>query len=253
MNVTQMMSAMADAAGQRYGMLIEGFKGLYSRALDDADFGTARQLNRVVADAYAMAHLFLAGETVEIEDALEEIAQQALTATREELGVTDADELPDDINEHVSDFESYLINELSIQIERDIAFLKKALRNIYLVVTVASRAQGLPLRTALLQLRIGSATDVEFHVRDRRGARWPSRRFVRSTWRHNLLAAYNDIVLMTLADHGVDVAQIKHTDPTSTWHGMEVAMTPQADMPTYAEVRDDAFHPNSEAVLVRAV
>lgn len=251
MTVSQILSATADAAAQRYGLLLDGWKNLYLRALDDSDFGTPKQLNRVTAQAYSMGSLFLNGEGSEMQDAFDDIAQRALTATRDELIVEDSETFPDAVDEHVSAFEAHLTTELSIQIERDIAHLKQTLQRTVLSVTLASRAQRLPVKTALLQHRIGGATEPKFGFSDRRGAKWPARRYIRTIWRHDLLALYNDVVLMTLADHGIDTAQIRHTDTTSAWHGMEVAMIANTELPTYADVRDEAFHPNSDAVIAR--
>lgn len=248
---THQMSGHADAAAQRYGLLIDGWKLLYSRALDAPDFGTPRQMNRVVEEAYRMAGLFLAGEATEIQDAFEEIAVLALQATHAELGVEAPESFSDELQAHVDDFEQHLTRELSLQIERDITLLKKTLQQTTLAVTMSSRAQRLPLRTALIQHRIGGTTDVQFTFQDRRNAKWPAKRYVRATWRHNLLALYNDTVLMTLADHGIETAHIRHDDTTAAMHGLQITIATNTELPTYADVRNDAFHPNADAVVAR--
>jgi hypothetical protein len=253
MTPTQMMSAMADAAAQRYGMLLDGFKTIYNRAIDAPDFGTPKQLSQVSSESFNMASFFLISEEASIEDNLDAVAETALTATRDELSVAHQDELPGDVSEHLNAFASYLLDELRGQINRDIAFLHKTLRQTHLTVQLAARARRVPLRAALITHRIGNASPLQFTFHDRRSAKWPSKRHVRTIWRHNLLAFYNDTVLMTLADHGVDYAQIKHNDPASEFHGMIVTMSPSIDGPTYADVKDVAFHPNAEAVLVRSV
>ncbi len=253
MSVTHLMSTTAEAGAQRYGLLIDGWKILFSRALDSHDFGTQKQMTKVVADAYTMGSMFLVGEAIDITDALEDIAEQALTATNVELNITDAEEFSDALSAHVVDFDAHLTSELALQIERDIALLKKTLRDTYLSVSIAGRAQRLPLRTALMQHRIAGVTDVQFSFQDRRNAKWPAKRFIRSTWRHNLLALYNDTVLMTLADHGVDTAQIRHDDTTSAMHGLEISIASNTDLPTYADIRNEAFHPNANAIVARQV
>jgi hypothetical protein len=250
---TQIMSAMADAAAQRYGMLLDGFKTIYTRALDAPDFGTPKQISDAAYQAVSMSSFYLIKEEADIEDNLDVIAETALTATRDELSVAHQDALPDDVSEHLNAFSVYMLDELRLQIERDIAFLNKTLRATHLTVHLAARAQRVPLRAALITHRVGSSSPLQFAFHDRRSAKWPSKRHVRTFWRHNLLAFYNDSVLMTLADHGIDNAQIKHNDPASEFHGMIVTMSPSTDGPTYADVKDAAFHPNAEAVLVRSV
>jgi hypothetical protein len=251
MIATQLMTTMAAAAATRYTMLIEGWKALYNRALDDPRFGAPVLLREITDEAYAMARRYLAAEAIEIQDAMIAVAEQALSATRSELSVTDSDEIPDAVDEHVSAFIAHLTSELSIQIERDIATLKKTLQQTILGVTLAAAAQRLPLRTALIQHRIAINTDVKFGFTDRRYAKWPAQGYVRTIWRHNLLSLYNDVVLMTLADAGVDTARVRHTDTTAATHGLEISMVDTTELPTLADIRDQTFHPNANAILAR--
>jgi hypothetical protein len=253
MIITQLMTTMAEAAATRYGLLLDGWKALYGRALDDPRFGAPVQLTQVTEEAYAMARRFLATESIEISDAMTDIASEAHTATQRELSVEVSDDFPDAVSEHASEFIAHLTRELSIQIERDIATLKKTLQQTILGVTLAASAQRLPLRTALIQHRIAANTDIKFGFTDRRSAKWPAGRYVRTIWRHNLLSLYNDVVLMTLADAGVDTAHVRHTDPGAETHGVQISMVETTELPTLADIRDQAFHPNADAVLARYV
>jgi hypothetical protein len=251
MTVTQLMTTMAEAAATRYGLLLDGWTALYGIALDDPRFGAPVQLSQITEGAYAMARRFLMAEGVYMEDGFTVIAREALTATNAELSVTDSSELPDAVDEHVSAFIEHLTSVLSIQIERDIATLKKTLQQTILGVTLAAAAQRLPLRTALIQHRIAANTDIKFGFTDRRSAKWPARRYVRTIWRHDLIALYNDVVLMTLANAGVDTAEVRHTDTSSDMHGLKISIVDNTDLPTLADIRDEAFHPNAEAILAR--
>lgn len=251
MSVTQIMTTMAEAAATRYGLLIDGWKTLYGRALDDPRFGAPVQLREITEEAYSMARRYLATEAVEIQDAMISVAKEALTATHAELSIEDSDEIPDAVDEHVSAFIEHLVSELAIQIERDIATLKKALQQTILGVTLAAAAQRLPLRTALIQHRIAMNTDIVFGFTDRKSVKWPARRYIRTIWRHDLLALYNDVVLMTLADAGVDTAHVRHTDPSSHVHGLQISIVDNTELPTLADIRDQTFHPNANAVLAR--
>lgn len=253
MIITQKLSAIADAAAQRYGLLTDAWRNIFTRSLDEADFGTQKHFNRTVQNAYFVANSFLTTEVEEIQAQFADIADDAVTTTRAELSVDDAQELPDDVREHVSAFEQHMLDTLSTQTERDIAYLKKSLQEIYLAVRLGARSQNVPLMTALIQYRIGMQIDLRFAFLDRRAARWPVRRYVRTVWRHNLLSLYNDTVLMTLAEHGQSSAQVRHVDVNSEWHGAEVSMLASTALPTYAEVREDVFHPNADAVLGRVM
>ena len=253
MNVTIAMTAEAEAAAVRYGMLVDGWRSIYQREMDASDFGSARQMNRVSEQAYAIGRQFLDTEAGLIEESSMIIVREALRATSDELATPAAETLTDAVRDHLGDAENYLLHELSIQIERDIAFLKQSLRKAALQVTIAARAQRIPLRAALIQYRIGNTTELHFFFHDRRNQKWPSRKFVRAVWRHHLLALYNEVVLLTLADHGIETAMIRHADPNYHSHGLVIAMSSGTSLPTYSEIRNEIFHPNSDAVLTRAV
>ena len=118
-----------------------------------------------------------------------------------------------------------------------------------LQVTVASKSEGISLQTALAQYRIGNAAELHFFFHDRRNQKWPSRKFIRAVWRHHLLTAFNEVTLLTLAEHGVTTARIEHINPKADSNGLLVAMNSSTELPTYAEIRNEIFHPNSDAIL----
>jgi len=252
MKIQLLMTEEAELAALRYATLVEGWRALYARALDAADFGTPRQLRRVEEEAYAIARTFLEQEARAITEATTNIAYRAYRTTLEELSVETSDEIPEAVSEHLNAAESYLRHELSVQIERDIAFLKHSLRRTILQVNLAARSKGVPHRAALMEYRIGNAAELHFFFHDRGNQKWPSRKFVRAVWRHHLLAVYNEVVLMTLADHGLEKAQVSHLNPTSQYHGQVIAMSAGSSLPIYAEIRNEVFHPNSDAILRKA-
>lgn len=247
--IVQTFSAQAEAAAQRYGALVEGWRGLYHRALDSADFGSHRAMEDLHRAAYELAHLFLAREEDAIEDAFDEIASEAHTATRAALRIDDAQELSDDVSAHAQALGSYLRSEIAIQIERDIAFLRHAVERTRLQVSVGARAQGVPMRAALMAHRLTGANEPTFFFHDRRSQKWPSRKFIRAVWRQNALAVYNETVLMTLAEHGEQIAVVTHINPDAEAHGIEMALADNTSLPTYADLRDQIFHPNADCIL----
>ena len=249
MALAQLMTADAEAAAQRYGLLVEGWRSLYFAALDQSHFGTEKQIVEVTSRAYSIARMYLNAETDRIQADTIQYAQEAQRVTLEQLSSKQTFELAGPADEHLNANNDYLLREIEVQIERDIAFLRLSLRSIYLHVTMASRANGLPLRAALMQYRIGNAADLNFVFRDRRNQRWPSQKFIRSVWRHHLLSVYNETVLITLSDHGVDTAQINHSDQKSPHHGTLLSIDSNSELPTYAELKPTVFHPNSEATL----
>lgn len=247
--ITQTMTIEADAASARYKLLIDGWRGLFMRALDGANFGSGTVVAQLVEQAYQMARSYARDERDIVARRTMEIASEAHTATLDALRSQDERELPGDVSEHLDELERYLSNEIAIQIERDISFLRQAYLRVVLQVKIAARSQRASQRTALLQYRIGNAVELNFFFHDRRNQRWPSQKFIRAIWRQHLLNSYNETVLVTLAEHGIRTARIQHTSPQSQFHDMKVAFSPNGSLPTYAEIRNEVFHPNSEAIL----
>lgn len=248
--ITQLMTAEAEAAAARYKTLIEGWRSLFINSLDRSTFASAASVRALVEQAYDMARAYSASERELIEQRTQEFALEAHRVTARALSVDASSELPGDVSEHLREIERYLSREIAIQIERDIAFLRQSYQRVVLQVHLAARSQNISSRTALMQYRIGNAVELNFFFHDRRNQRWPSQKFVRAIWRQHLLAAYNETVLVELADHGLRVAEIAHSDPKSEVHGMRLALSPNTPLPTYAELRNDVFHPNAEAILI---
>ncbi len=250
-SIQQQMTQLADNAAVRYGLFLDALKVIYGKALTGAklDQETIRAAKN---EAFEILVNYIQVESSNIVEDIDAIASEASVTTFDELGVA----LPEDLSAPVSDLaqaiDEYLLQEIRLQAHRDVAFLEEGLRRTLLQVSVAARSSGLSPRAALIQYMIGNAQELNFFFHDRRGAKWSSQKFIRGVYRHGLLTVYNEAVLLTLADHGVEFAQIEHASVKSTEHGQIVAMSPNGEHPIYSEIRGEIFHPNSDAILRKA-
>jgi hypothetical protein len=92
-----------------------------------------------------------------------------------------------------------------------------------------------------------------FRFMDRAGRNYKSSKGVRDTIRLHLINAYNELYMAAVFEHGHDIVQITHPDPNYKWFGKQVAIVSGRDLPTFYEVRDEIFHPSSEARLTLSV
>ena len=248
MNLAAVLSAHAEEAGRRYAVLIDGWRHFYVQAVMSPDAGTPKSMTRISEAAYANARSFLDTERLVIREISEQIALQARRDALNDVSATSTHEnLPERVTELLTSSLSDLENEIVMQIERDIAFLRKSARHTALEVELAAQVQGIARSVAQMRLRIYGRPELAFSIRDRAGRRWPSHNFVRTIWRQHLLDTYNETVLSTLADFGIDRAMV--SAPGANHDGQLVTMLQGAELPTYREVRDAIFHPNSEAFL----
>lgn len=242
----------AELAGQRYVNMVAAWRGVYAQAIAGGDFGTPKARQAVSGQAYDIARTYLDTEQKALERAFAEIALQAhRDALRDASAVVSADDYEARTSELLSEPQQHAVAEIIVQIERDVAFMLKQLRNAALTVELAARAQGISRHAAQIQYRVRHGDELRFYFADRAGRRWPSQKFIRQVVRGALLEAYNQVVMATLAEHRIDRAVVRHVDPNSRWDGTEITLLPAVDLPTYDEIRDEAFHANSDAVIAR--
>lgn len=249
MTTLNRMTQAADAAGARYQALVDAWGAVYGESLAARDAGHVPAVERAGTRAYELARTYLEAERTHVTDAITRVATDALSDAADDLGETSERASAAAVSELLSATGEYLLREITIQIERDVAQLQQAVRQTFLQAQLTARAQGSTVRRALLEHQIASTQSPAFYFRDRRSSKWPSRLFVRTTWRQALLSAYNETVLSMLAEAGIPVAEIEHAHGKAGVHGLQIALGPNSALPAYGEIRNDIFHPNAEARL----
>lgn len=235
----------SDAAAQRYLLLVGTWNGLYQNAFFSGDLTSPPAINDLRDQALAVGGFYMTAEQDAISERLHSIAVDAQGATLDAIAAPVVDKLAEQPSEHVVALSEYLDSELSVQISRDVEFMRRQLRNTALAIRMAAQAQGISTKAAAIQHRAHNAAELKFQFKDRAGRKWPSHKFVRSAWRQSLLQTHNDTVLLTLADHGLTEAEIQRPSASPE----RISLLPGSSLPVYAEIRDEVFHPNSEAVL----
>ncbi|WP_276122560.1 hypothetical protein [Pararhizobium qamdonense] len=239
------LTDLASQAAARYALFTDGLRAVYRNALNSQildDAGASQEASQ-------LAMTFLGSESAAREAAIQEIAEIAHTTTIDEIASNDTESLSDEALEHLSVSGSYLADELLAQASRDIATMRRSIQRVRLEVSLASRSSGRSQRAALVEYMIGNKADLEFFFHDKASRKWESKLFVRSVYRQTLLSIYNEVVLFTLADHGLDRAVVEHHSPDAQHDGMIIALSSSTELPTYSEIRETVFHPNANAWL----
>lgn len=249
MSILSSITAAADAAGTRYQALVDAWGTLYADSLNERDAGHLPAVTRAGERAYELARTYLEIERGHIEASIRASASEALSDASDDLGSASERTTTEAASELLSATEAYLLREIVIQVERDIAQLQQAVRQTFLQAQLTAQATGGTVRRALLEHQLASNQAPAFYFRDRRSSKWPSRLFVRTVWRQCLLSAYNETVLAILATAGIATAEVEHATAKAGVHGMIVAFGANTALPSYGEIRNDIFHPNAEARL----
>ena len=233
----------------RYEIVTSAWRSLFYDALESSDFGFPSQMEKTVAQAFIIADTFLQNEERVVSGEIENFSNRALSDASADFSSPTSSQATDAAGEHLRVTEQYLIDELKLQVRRDIALLKTSIQRVSLEVTLSAKASGKSERSALFEYRFGNSEDVKFMFTDRAGRNLSSRKYVRSLWRSTLLSAYNETTLFVIADQGQEVAIVVHDDPKSEYDGLKVSIGSNTANPSYAEVRAAVFHPNSNAHL----
>jgi len=247
--IQNLLSKHADEAAARYALLADSWQANFTRAMNDLDFGTSSHTAAFINAAQDAGNIFIEQELAIGKMIFDEIATEAHQATLNEISSNDAKVLTERVTEHLRASLEYVAMQLLAQILRDVTLLRQKMQRVALETFAASRSRGISQRAAMLEYRIGSSTEMDFSFYDRAGRKWHSRKFVRAIWRHTLLSAYNETVMLTLADHGISRARVVHENANADAHNTIISFGANTMHATYSEIAEAVFHPNSNAIL----
>ena len=142
--------------------------------------------------------------------------------------------------ELLSQSEDFLLTSIRAQIIRDVETLVQRYR------VFAIEAQLFPSAAKT----VAAIDRVNFEFMDRAGRVYSSTRYIRTTWRQTLVSLAAEFYLLGAISHGVEVVTVQNPDPENQWIGFEISLTDlNSDTPSFLHVRDEIFHPNSNATL----
>lgn len=240
-------SGLADAAAGRYALFLHGLRGIHASADARGNVVAPGHLEEVTGEGIRLARIYLDNEFDSISKDTSQIVSDAHQSAASALGVSASAELPERITELQGLSEEILRHAIILQTERDVAGVRQALRQSALEVELAALVQGISRDAALIQKRAVEPVAVGFTFLDRAGRNWQSQKYIRTIWRQHALTAWNETYLTMLAEHGIPLAEVDHPDSSSEWVGKVFSILPDSDWPSYAEIRAEVFHPNSDA------
>lgn len=235
-------TAAAERAAHRYSVFLMGLEGLYARHAATDQPGSALTRQRLAAQAYGLAETFLSQEISEIDRAVTQERDFAFHAT-----VLAQTPPSDAIREHTQAIAADLEHNLRTQLERDIGAVAKALRSIELRAILIQTSRNIPRLVALDMVRQSGDAGVQFHYTDRAQRKWSSTKLVRTLYRHAFVLTWNETALLAMADWGFLGAVIQHPDASHGESGTVISLAEDLQGVSWEQVREDVFHPNSNA------
>lgn len=225
---------MADKAATRYTYLLNEIRSVYTSCVFDV-VEKRLSVQKVKDSVSLMGDEYIEQEVLLILEDMNYIGSLAYSTTLNEMGITRDTPLPENIKLHIEETSRHLLEEVDIQMSRDTISMITALRRSL----VFSR-----------KFRSKAEKDFEFQFIDRKNRKYPSVKYVRTLYRHNLQTIYNDVVMLTLKSYGITIAEVRHQDPKSKKNYIQVSLDDNENYVLYEDARDVIFHPNSGSFLV---
>jgi len=240
----------ASAAVDRYAGLLNTL-----RAQSDNVFrrGATDEVlrNEALSVAQGAARAFLSLEQAQINEDTADVARSAHSAALEDLGLPDAT-----IDDRFADFifsSAYFVTRMiAAQAERDVMTMAQHIQSTALRVDIYVRSGRHTPTTAATQVMIEDRQLPAFRFVDRLGRNFKVSKHIRDTYRQYLLRTYNEIYMDVVASHGHTTVRVDHPNMDYKWFDAELAIVTggqDPDIPLYYDLRDEIFHPSSDAIV----
>lgn len=239
----------AAMAVTRYGHFLDIARNQVFNGLSRDPLSETARMN-AVADARAAAGAFLSFEHAVINEDTADIARMASQQARSDIGLGPAP-IEDRFAEFIFNAASWAIEKVRAQTARDVATVADSLREGAQRIDLYMRSGRYSLVAAVAQVTKDTSTP-GFRFTDRLGRNFKPSKHVRDTYRLHLLNTYNEVYMDVIAAHGGELVAVTHPDPNYRWYGEVLAIVPgHKDVPLFYDVRDEIFHPGSDATLTR--
>lgn len=235
-------SERAEQAAERYRLAIRAFVSVYQAMAQITP--SAGSIRRMSEELVEIAEVHGQGESELLALDLDWVAEKAQEDAALHLGHSPSRERDLPVSEALSASQSYVMRELSTQLQRDASQTLRQYRSIGLKAEIHRRATGLSRDASHLAV-LEADQPLRHWFQDRAGRRWPSRKFVRTLWRGALHGLYSEIYALELAKRGETRLILWHPDVNSSLFGEEVDLT----VPGMAvETMRQILHPNTRAL-----
>lgn len=210
-----------------------------------------RLRNEAEAVAQGAARSYLERETDEVLSDIAEVAGRAHSTALEDLSMV-PEPMSDRLREFTEDSAYYIARILAAQAERDVVTMAQHNQQTALRIDRYVRSGRHSPSTAAAQVMIEDNNSPAFRFIDRMGRKYKASKHIRDIYRQALINVYNEVYADTVADYGRDTVFVNHPDPSYKWHRAELVIVTGAradELPLYYDLRDEIFHPSSQATI----
>ena len=238
-------STRSMAAGDRYNVVLAAFRSLLFNSLTQPF--SIRAMETLRNEATNITVTYAKTELQLVSDQLRDTAQNAVGAVLDEQVGVSGQDIPRALEPFLAQSVEHLSLEISAQLARDVETLVRRYREFALQAQLTAYTRG--VSTPSVSAGRGDQDRIDFFFRDRAGRSSPSERFIRVAWRQSMVALGAEFFLLEAASLGALAAEVVYADTEHRNHGLIIDLDGDAEGQNFVEVRDEVFHPNSDATL----
>jgi len=244
--VSNTIALFVDQAGDRYANYLNILRSQVDVVMRRGPTSeTMREEARGVADGAARSYAGF--EQGALNDVGIDVANEAWVQARTDLALDPAP-IPEDYHTFIFESTAYAARLIAAQADRDVVAMAQHIRNNAIRVDMNTRAGASPSQAAAA-IMLEDAHNPSFRFQDRIGRNFKSSKHIRDTVRLTLRNVWLEVYMDAVFTHGHETVQITHPDPSYKWFGDEISLVSGRDLPTFYDIRDEVFHPSSEAGL----
>lgn len=241
--ITNQFSKVAQKISEQYVNALESFTGTFHTILNT---GNAISLRSQPVTLYRASTRFLDDALAEVRTQTQKVAQEAYLAATKDIG----SEAPMDtfLDEFITQMVEQFETMLRGIVDRDTNAVITTLRKVAIQSDILRRSRNLTENQARIAAREAYKGALKFGFMDRVGRSWKSETYVRTIVRHHLVITYIESYMLTALDHGIDQFKVVNADPNHRFDGLEFSFGESVrGLPTYFEIKDEVFHPNTNS------
>jgi hypothetical protein len=244
--VSDTITIFVDQAGDRYAHFLNILRSQVDVVMRRGPTSEMmREEARGVADG--AARHYAGSEQGSLNDVGIDVANEAWVQARTDLGLEPAP-IPEHYHLFIFESMAYAARLIAAQADRDVVAMAQHIRNNAIRIDMNTRAGASPSQAAAAVM-LADAQNPSFRFQDRIGRNFKSSKHIRDTVRQSLRNIWNEVYMDAVFDHGHETVRIMHPDPNYEWFGEEVSLVSGRDIPTFYDIRDEVFHPSSDARL----
>ena len=251
--MTNDLTALAVLAVERYGYFLDVLRSQAEIALMRGA-GSVTYRTQATTVAQGAARTYVSAEAALMTADTLEVAHGSQHRALTELGLSpsasDKIALPERMTDFITESVGIMSHMVAAQAERDVSSMAQQIHHQAMRIDLYVRSGKYTRSSAVAAVAAEDGTRPTFQFVDRIGRKFKSTKHVRDAYRMHLINTANEVFIDTAADYGVEEVVIEHPDPNYKWQGVHLSLTGKhTAIPLYYDVRNEVFHPSSQARL----